>query len=237
MRNILSEPTPTELHGRLKFTVEQFVECQDVEGKDILDIGCGYGFFELWAARNGVRHITGIDMTDADLQTASRHVRFPNVVFRQGSAIEVPLETASCDTVVSWEVIEHIPKNTEPIMFHEVSRVLRPKGVFYLSTPNRTLRAILGDPTYWMINHRHYSLDFFEKLAGQAGFRVVKHAVKAGYGEILDAWNLYVSKWIFRRDRFLKAKSQALTDCDYARERGFNTLFVKFQKIQDGSGA
>lgn len=231
MRNILNEATPAQLHGRLKFTVEEFVDRGDVHDKTVLDIGCGYGFFELFAAKNGVRHITGIDMTPDDLATASRHVQFPNVAFRQGSAIEIPLQSDSCDTVVSWEVIEHIPQNTEPIMFREVSRVLRPGGVFYLSTPNRTLRSILGDPTYWMINHRHYSLQYFEKLAPQLGFRVVKHAVKAGLGEILDAWNLYVSKWIFRRDRFLKSRSQALTDYDYARARGFNTLFMKFQKI------
>jgi hypothetical protein len=59
----------------------------------------------------------------------------------------------------------------------------------------------------------------------------VKHAVKAGVGEILDAWNLYVSKWIFRRDRFFKKRSEALTDYDYGRNGGFNTLFVKFQKV------
>jgi 2-polyprenyl-3-methyl-5-hydroxy-6-metoxy-1,4-benzoquinol methylase len=231
MRNILNEPTPSDLHGRLKFTVEQFVERADVQDKAVLDIGCGYGFFELWAARNGVRHITGVDMTADDLVTASRYVQYPNVVFRQGSALEIPLETASCDTVVSWEVIEHVPQNTESVMFKDVARVLQPRGVFYLSTPNRTLRSILGDPTYWLINHRHYSLSFFEKLAAQTGFRIVKHAVKAGWREILDAWNLYVSKWIFRRDRFLKSRSQALTDYDYGRDGGFNTLFVKFVKI------
>jgi SAM-dependent methyltransferase len=230
MRNILNEPTPSELHGRLKFTVEEFVDVADVQNKDVLDVGCGYGFFELWAAKKGVRHITGIDMTPEDLKTASRYVQFPNVAFRQGSAIEIPLETGTCDTVVSWEVIEHIPKKTEPVMFREVHRVLRPGGVFYLSTPNRAIRSILGDPTYWMINHRHYSLRFFQDLATGAGFRVVKHATKAGLGEILDAWNLYVSKWIFRRDRFLKTRSQALTDYDYARRSGFNTLFVKFAK-------
>jgi len=230
MQNILNEPTPTEFHGRLRYTVQEFVDLSDVEGKRVLDIGCGYGFFELWASRNGVEHITGIDMTEADLSTAKRHVERPEVTFKQGSAIQIPLEDTSCNTVVSWEVIEHIPQKTEPLMFHEVKRVLKPGGVFYLSTPNRTVRSILGDPTYWMINHRHYSLSFFERLAAQTGFRIVKHATKAGFGEILDAWNLYVSKWIFRRDRFFKAQSQALTDRDYSRAHGFNTLFLKFIK-------
>lgn len=231
MRNILNEPTPADLHGRLRYTVEGFVEADDVKGKRVLDIGCGYGFFELWAVRAGVEHITGIDMTESDLATARRHVQYPQVSFKRGSAIAIPMEQGSCHTVVSWEVIEHIPQRSEPKMFQEVCRVLKPGGVFYLSTPNGSLRSILGDPTYWIINHRHYTLKAFEGLAAQNGFKVVKHAVKAGMGEILDAWNLYISKWIFRRDRFLKSKSQALTDYDYSRARGFNTLFVKFQKI------
>ena len=231
MQNILNEPPPSDLHGRLKFTTEGFVEADDIQEKAVVDIGCGYGWFELWAAKNGVKAITGLDMTPADLKTARENIRLPHVRFEQGGATDLPLETSSCDTVVSWEVIEHIPKGSESVMFGEVKRVLRPGGVFYLSTPNRNLRSILGDPTYWMINHRHYSLEYFERLAAQSGFKVVKHAVRGGIIEIADMWNLYVSKWIFRRDRFFKQKSLGWTDYDYAREQGFNTLFVKFAKI------
>ena len=215
----------------MKYTTEGFVEADDIQGKAVVDIGCGYGWFELWAAKNGVKEITGLDMTPADLKTARENIRLPHVHFEQGGATALPLEPSSCDTAVSWEVIEHIPTGNESVMFGEVKRVLRPGGVFYLSTPNGNLRSILGDPTYWMINHRHYTLEYFERLAAQSGFKVVKHAVKGGIVEIADMWNLYVSKWIFRRDRFFKQQSLGWTDYDYAREDGFNTLFVKFAKV------
>lgn len=231
MQNILNEPPPSDLHGRLKFTTQDFVESSDIRDKSVLDIGCGYGWFELWAAHNGVREITGLDMTPADLKTAMDNIRLPQVHFKEGGATSLPLGDASRDTAVSWEVIEHIPNGSEPIMFAEVKRVLRPGGVFYLSTPNRNLRSILGDPTYWMINHRHYSLEYFEKLASQTGFKVVKRTVKGGIIEIADMWNLYVSKWVFRRDRFFKQKSLGWTDYDYGRKRGFNTLFIKFARV------
>src|SRR6266567_592385 len=172
VHNILNEPPPADLHGRLKFTVEKFVDAADIAGKTVLDIGCGYGWFELWAAKQRVTKITGLDMTAADLKTAS----------------------------------EHIPPGSEPRMFAEVNRVLRPDGCFYLSTPNDALRSILGDPTYWMIRHRHYRLSYFEALAREHGFKVARHAVKGGLIEIADMWNLYVSKWIFRRDRFFKQR-------------------------------
>ncbi len=117
MHNILNEPPPADLHGRLKFTVEKFVDAADIAGKTVLDIGCGYGWFELWAAKQGVKKITGLDMTAADLKTASENIRLPLVSFQEGGATALPMESGCCDTVVSWEVIEHIPPGSEPRMF------------------------------------------------------------------------------------------------------------------------
>src|SRR6266446_6595989 len=83
VHNILNEPPPADLHGRLKFTVEKFVDAADIAGKTVLDIGCGYGWFELWAAKQGVKKITGLDMTAADLKTASENIRLPLVSFQE----------------------------------------------------------------------------------------------------------------------------------------------------------
>jgi|ERR1043166_1682024 SAM-dependent methyltransferase len=234
MKNFLKEPPPTDLHGRLKFTTENFVAVSDVRDKTILNIGCGYGWFELWALKNGVRRITGIEMTDADLETARAFVKDPRAVFQIGSALDAGVPNESCDTVVSWEVIEHIPRQTESKMFSEAHRVLRPGGIFYLSTPNKHWLSILLDPTYWMIDHRHYSIEFLKKLGAGNGLQLSRHEIRAGWLEAFDLWNLYVAKWIFRRQRFFKSGSLAMSDASY-RGPGFNTLFAKFQKIsQDG---
>lgn len=231
MNNFLNQPPPTELHGRLAFTVNEFVPRPLVQEKAVLNIGCGYGWFELWATRSGATRMAAIDVTDADLDTARRFIQDPRVEFKVGSAIEIPYPDQSFDTAVSWEVIEHIPRQTEPKMFAEVHRVLKPGGQFLLSTPNRHWLSILLDPTVLMIDHRHYSLEFLEGIAKQQGFRLVRHQVKCGFREALDMWNLYVSKWIFRRDRFFKDASLRMTDRDYARPEGFNTLFAHFEKL------
>ena len=230
MHNILNQAPPEELHGRLAFTVGSFVPKSRVNGMSVLNIGCGYGWFEKWATNVGVAKMGAIDVTDTDLDTARKHVTDPRVEFKVGSAIEIPYPDASFDTVVSWEVIEHIPRNTEPKMFAEVRRVLKPGGHFLLSTPNRHWLSILLDPTVIPIDHRHYSFEFLEGIARAQGFVPVGHEVKCGFLEALDMWNLYVSKWIFRRDRFFKARSLRMTDYDYSRPRGFNTLFAHFRK-------
>lgn len=234
MNNFLNQPPPEQLHGRLAYTVGDFVPKSRVENKSVLNIGCGYGWFELWATRNGVGRMSAIDVTESDLETARRHVQDPRVDFKTGSAIEIPHPDASFDTVVSWEVIEHIPRETEPRMFAEVRRVLKPDGHFLLSTPNRHWLSILLDPTVLMIDHRHYSIDFLRGLGADAGFALTRHEVKCGFLEALDMWNLYVSKWIFRRDRFFRERSLSMTDYDYSRPQGFNTLFAHFQRQGPG---
>ena len=228
MTNILGEKPAEELHGRLWFTTAKFVDPADIREKAVLNIGCGFGWFEIWALKMGVRRLTAIEIAEENLETARQHIHDPRLEFKVGTGAAIPLPDASCDTVVSWEVIEHIPPQTEPLMFADVKRVLKPGGAFYLSTPHRNFFSIVLDPAFWLNQHRHYSLKFLAETAGRAGFTVEHHAIKAGFREILDIWNLFASKWIFRRRRLFEKQSLAMTDRDYDRDRGFNSLFVKF---------
>ena len=74
--------------------------------------------------------------------------------------------------MTSWEVLEHIPKDTEKKMFNEVNRVLKPGGIFYISTPYNNVISNIFDPAWWLIGHRHYSLEKVKKYAQDAGFEI-----------------------------------------------------------------
>jgi len=230
MTNILGEAPVEDRHGRLSFTTDVFVDSKDIRDKSVLNIGCGYGWFELWALSAGVKKITGTEIGDENLSTARKHIRDTRAAFEVASAIDLKYPESSFDTVTSWEVIEHIPKGTEPKMFLEVARVLKPGGVFYLSTPNKNLFSITFDVAFWLNKHRHYSPAELGGMAERAGLRVEKADVKAGWLEIADIWNMFASKWIFRRERFFKNKSLLLSDASYRRSGGFNSLFMKFRK-------
>ena len=43
----------------------------DVEGKDVIELGCGTAYFGAWLAKRGAR-VTGVDITPAQLDTARR---------------------------------------------------------------------------------------------------------------------------------------------------------------------
>lgn len=229
MKNIINTKPAEDLHGRILFTTA-FIDDPDFKNKDILDVGCGYGWFELNILNKNCHKITGIEISENDLKTAKDNINNDNVKFEIGSAIQLPFYDNTFDTVVSWEVIEHIPKNTEYQMFFEINRVLKNNGVFYISTPLDNLSKIF-DPAWWLIGHRHYKKDNLIKFAKINGFKVEKIVLTGGLWEILGMNNMYIAKWLFRRAPFFKNFFNEKLDGEYKKEDGFVNIFIKFRKI------
>jgi SAM-dependent methyltransferase len=99
----------------------------DLEGKDVVELGCGTGYVSAWMARRGARP-TGVDLTPEQLATARDmqrefDLRFPLV---RADAELLPLQDGSFDVAISeygasiWcDPYRWIP---------EAARVLRPEG-------------------------------------------------------------------------------------------------------------
>jgi SAM-dependent methyltransferase len=74
----------------------------DVDGVDIVELGCGTAYFSAWLAKRGGRPV-GVDVTPAQLDTARRvmaetGIEFPLV---EASAEDVPIPDASFDLAIS----------------------------------------------------------------------------------------------------------------------------------------
>lgn len=229
MKNITEQKPSDPLHGRTAFVV-QFVKDKDIKNKKILDIGCGYGWFELFARRKGAQQVIGTELSEKDLITAKKYINDPKIKFIEGSAISLPLTDKSVETVVSWEVIEHIPTDTEVTMFQEVHRVLKKGGVFYLSTPHRNIISTFFDPAWWLIGHRHYLRGELENFASQTGFIVEQCTVRGGLWEVLWLLNLYCSKWIFHRTPILAEYFEKKLTDDHTTREGFTNIYFRFVK-------
>jgi SAM-dependent methyltransferase len=229
MKNILNEKPSAKLIGRLKFSVD-FVKERDLKNKKVLNIGCGFGWFELNAVDRGVQQMVSIEISAEDLKTAKENIINKKVIFKIGSAIKLPFENNYFDTVVAWEVIEHIPKNTEDKMFKEVKRVLRKKGAFYLSTPYDSFLSKYFDPAWWLIGHRHYSKEQLIKLGERNDFKVLETVINGGFWSLIELLNMYIAKWIFRRGPFFERNMNKKVDYEYKLEnRGFMGIFVKYE--------
>jgi SAM-dependent methyltransferase len=235
MKNILKESPTEELHGRYIYSTK-FCSSIDIKDKEILDIGCGFGWFEYFAYRNNANRIIGIEPEAKNLDIPksffkARKVLPQKVSFQVGSALDIPFKKESFDTVVAWEVLEHLPKLCEGSMFKEVYRVLKPKGVFYMSTPYNHWLSNITDPA-WIFGHRHYSLSFLNDLAVKSGFRVVESRVIGGWSYILWSINMYIAKWIFRRRIFFPRIFKKAIEEDFSKE-GVCSVYMKLQKVNE----
>lgn len=95
-------------------------------------MGCGYSSLIL-----NCRHYTGVDIDHNMVAFANEQYKplIPNATYLQGSVLDLPVETASIDTFISFETIEHLQPDDIGTYFSEVRRVLRPGGTFLCSTP------------------------------------------------------------------------------------------------------
>jgi len=106
------------------------------DGEDVLDLGSGSGMDAFVAALHvgEAGSVTGLDMTDEQLEKARRlrdEAGMGTVSFEQGYIEDLPFADESFDVVVSNGVINLSAEKGE--VFAEVNRVLRPAGRFALS--------------------------------------------------------------------------------------------------------
>uniref|UniRef100_UPI0040474931 class I SAM-dependent methyltransferase n=1 Tax=Flavobacterium sp. TaxID=239 RepID=UPI0040474931 len=230
MKNILDEKPSHDLSGRLLASM-LFVDDMDVKNKSILDIGCGYGWCELNFLERGAKKIVGVEISATDLDTIKKNISDDRLELRVSNATNLPFESNSFDSVVSWEVIEHIPRGTENIMFSEVSRVLKPGGVFYMSTPRKSFLSNTLDPAWWLAGHRHYSQSSLCKYANQTSLVVEVVKVKGGGWSLLFILNMYISKWLLRRGPIMGQYFAKKEHNEYMCDSGFANIFIKFRKF------
>lgn len=112
----------------------------DVRGRDVLELGCGAGWWSIALARKGAR-VVGLDFSSARLDQARDRMRRAGVEFPlvQARAERIPYPAARFDLVLSdyGATTFSDPDLTVP----EVARVLRPGGslVFSHASPFRSL--------------------------------------------------------------------------------------------------
>jgi 2-polyprenyl-6-hydroxyphenyl methylase/3-demethylubiquinone-9 3-methyltransferase len=119
-----------------------------LEGKEILDVGCGGGILSESMAACGAR-VTGIDMGEAPLQVARLHLLESGL---EVNYERIPVERLaaerpeSFDLITCMEMLEHVPDPASVV--NACSKLVKPGGSIFFSTINRNpksyLFAILG---------------------------------------------------------------------------------------------
>lgn len=126
-----------------------------------------------------------------------------------------------------FDVIEHVPKNTEIDCLKEINRVLKGNGNLIFSTPNDHLLSNILDPA-WYFGHRHYKVSEIKHFLEESGFQVEGIEYGGSFVELISMIFLYLFK-IFGMEIPFKKYSDRLRDKEYGTDKGlkFVTLFVK----------
>lgn len=98
----------------------------------LIEAGCGEGY-GADILRSAGAQVVAVDYDD----TTIAHVRrtYPRVQTLKANLVDLPLRTATVDSLVSLQVIEHLWDLTG--FWDEIRRVVRPGGRVVISTPNR----------------------------------------------------------------------------------------------------
>jgi 2-polyprenyl-3-methyl-5-hydroxy-6-metoxy-1,4-benzoquinol methylase len=152
------------------------------KGKKILDIGCGDGVYEKQLDGNLKKDnfFVGIDISETQLSRAKTIFNETHLVNFENNRI--PLNDGEFDYIICSEVLEHLFYPDRVIS--EIKRLLKPGGIFFLTTPNiscfqnRMALLFWGDsPNFnYLQNKEHirfYTKKTFIKLFG-VDFSLIK---------------------------------------------------------------
>jgi ubiquinone/menaquinone biosynthesis C-methylase UbiE len=153
-----------------------------VNGKDILEIGCGSGYGATLILRDKPLSYVGIDMMEEQITLAQKR-GIQGVEFRIEDATNMQsVEDASKDLIVIFGALHHMPEWR--VALSECHRVLRSGGEMYLEEPGGKILKLFDGrwPHWYHPKDGRFSLQELTKGLADACFKVCKISSFFGFG-------------------------------------------------------
>lgn len=235
-------------------TLGKYLSEWDMEGADVLDIGCGHAGVLIACAETGAR-TAGIEPDPASVERgrvrAEEHG--VDVDLRQGVAEDLPYPDASFDLVILDNVLEHVRDQARTLA--EIRRVLRLDGVLYMVLPKPlALYSLWNDPHYdlagLVLLPRRLQIWYFEEVRGggegtydvgtiPTRWRLRRMLRKSGFEMVVDPrelWIHYLRKRIARPEEVRPGLKRRLSGWLSRRDWPFrNPLLRWFWDVAIGS--
>lgn len=153
---------------------------------NLLDVGCGTGNY-INVLKHKVGSCNGLEFNDGMFaQSQAKHLGDERVTLQQGSVLNMDcFQDESFDTVIMTQVLHHLTPDTHSVALSEIARVLKPGGVFWISTqtPQQHVDGFWWSPiipkAVAMVAARFASSALFESQLTQAGLQLKSTDVPA----------------------------------------------------------
>lgn len=103
-----------------------------IQGRTVVDFGCNDGAISVEYLRAGAARVVGVDIDEGALRRARALRRDERLNFVRSSATTIPLGNGIADTVISYDVFEHV-SDVGPALA-ELHRILAPSGQVLIGT-------------------------------------------------------------------------------------------------------
>lgn len=134
--------------------------------KDVLDLGCGYGYGSAYMKILSAKSVTGFDIDSEAIDYAKKNYPFCDFHVKD---LSKPIEgfDKKFDTIISIETIEHIPRHLINIYFDNIKRMLKENGTVVITTPQRLTPIYMMPRRKGIHNHLYeYSLEELHTIIG-----------------------------------------------------------------------
>ncbi|WP_321501261.1 bifunctional 2-polyprenyl-6-hydroxyphenol methylase/3-demethylubiquinol 3-O-methyltransferase UbiG [Breoghania sp.] len=115
-------------------------DTQAFKGLRCLDIGCGGGLLSEPMSRLGAAMV-GVDPSPVNIEVARLHAERTglDIDYRAATAEELAADGELFDVIFNMEVVEHVAD--VPAYLEACAKMVKPGGLMFLATINRTLKA------------------------------------------------------------------------------------------------
>ena len=111
----------------------------DTTDREVLDLGCGYGWHCKYAADHGAGSVLGIDQSEMMIAEAKKRNVHEKIDYRVCSLQEYEYPAAAYDLVVSNLVLHYVEELDA--VYRRIYKTLRPGGVFLMNIEHPTFTS------------------------------------------------------------------------------------------------
>jgi len=132
----------------------------ELRGKQVLDLGCGYGWFCRWAREEGAAAVTGFDLSEKMLARARADTCDPAIDYRQADLDALQLAPGTADLVYSSLTLHYIADLAR--LLAQVHGALVPRGRFVFSAEHPIYTAPMKPQ--WLVDaagHKTWPVDHY----------------------------------------------------------------------------
>jgi len=207
------------------------VQVGKLRRKAALGNGCRSGWFSEFEAATEGRRVVSAVPSMSSLSATIRPTWHTCLNVARAAAERLPFRRSSMDSVVGWELLDHIPEGSELHFPACVRLVLCEDGMLCPSPLYQSPISASSFPANWLMGHADSKVDIRLWLTERAGMRSTRIDVRDGLWGTLSSCDMHISKWTLRRPPLLESSTRGCDDRGFGDRSRAKTMSASLHPI------